>query len=95
MKTAVSIPDDVYAEAEGLIRRLGKSRSQFYADALREYLARRDPDAITQALDRVYEQLDSHSDPTVAAAARRLLQRAEWARRSADARRARGELMAI
>ena len=78
MKTAVSIPDELYAEAEQTIRRLGKSRSQFYADALREYLARHDPDAITQALNQVYERLDSQSDPAVSAAAREVLQRVEW-----------------
>jgi Arc/MetJ-type ribon-helix-helix transcriptional regulator len=78
VKTTVSIPDDLYAGAEQLRRRLRKSRSQLYADALREYLARHDLDAITEALNRVYEQLDSRSDPAVAAAAWRLLERAEW-----------------
>lgn len=78
MKTTISIPDDLYAEAEQTIRRFGKSRSQFYADAVREYLARHDPDAVTEALNRLYEHVDSRPDPFVTAAAVRVLQRVEW-----------------
>jgi metal-responsive CopG/Arc/MetJ family transcriptional regulator len=40
MKTAVSIPDEVYQGAERLARRTKKSRSRLYGDALKEYLAR-------------------------------------------------------
>jgi metal-responsive CopG/Arc/MetJ family transcriptional regulator len=36
MKTAVSIPDDLFEQAEELARRSKKSRSQLFADALRE-----------------------------------------------------------
>jgi metal-responsive CopG/Arc/MetJ family transcriptional regulator len=36
MKTAISIPDDVFAAAERLARRLKKSRSELYSRALRE-----------------------------------------------------------
>jgi metal-responsive CopG/Arc/MetJ family transcriptional regulator len=78
MKTAVSIPDDVYAEAERLTRRLNKSRSQLYADAIREYLARHDPVAVTEALNRVAELTDTRADPAVSATSRRLLERVEW-----------------
>ncbi len=78
MKTAISIPDNVYAEAERLTRQLKKSRSQLYTDALREYLARHDPDAVTETLNRLCEQLDSRADPAISAAGRRLLERVEW-----------------
>jgi metal-responsive CopG/Arc/MetJ family transcriptional regulator len=78
MKTAVSIPEDVYAEAEDLARRLEVSRSRLYTDALREYIARHDPDTTTELLNRVYDEIDSAPDPAVAAASRRLLARVEW-----------------
>lgn len=78
MKTAVSIPDGLYAEAEQLAQRLQRPRSRVYADALREYLARHDPDAVTTALDRLCESLDARIDPAIAAARRRLLDRVEW-----------------
>jgi len=78
MKTAVSIPDDIFREAERVTRELGKSRSQLYADALREYLARHDPDAVTRALDDVYESEDSLLDPGAENAVIGALRRSEW-----------------
>lgn len=39
MKTAVSIPNDVYNSAEKLASRLGKSRSQLYTQALDNYIS--------------------------------------------------------
>ena len=40
MKTAISIPDDVFQGAERLARRTKKSRSQLFSDAVREYISR-------------------------------------------------------
>jgi predicted transcriptional regulator len=78
MKTAISIPDEIYAGAERLARKLRKSRSQLYAEAVAEYVARRDPEAVTEAMDRVCEQAGAPPDPAVSAAARRILERTEW-----------------
>lgn len=77
MKTAVSIPDDMFAEAERLARALKKSRSQLYSDALREYVARHAADQVTETLDRVCGE--AAADDTFAkAAARRTLRRSSW-----------------
>jgi metal-responsive CopG/Arc/MetJ family transcriptional regulator len=57
MKTAVSLPDKLFTGAERLARRLKVTRSELYARALDEYLSRHAPDAVTEALDRVCEQL--------------------------------------
>jgi len=78
MKTAISIPDKLYAEAERLSRRRKKSRSQLYAEAVAEYLARHDPEAVTEAMNRVCESIDTRPDPAVSAAARRTLESVEW-----------------
>lgn len=78
MKTAISIPDKVYAEADRLSRRLKKPRSQLYAEAVSEYIARHDPEAITEAMNRVCEAVDMRPDPAVSAAARRTLKAVEW-----------------
>ena len=78
MKTAISLPDDIFRDADRLARRLGKSRSRLYLEAVVEYLARHDPDAITAALDRVARELGIGVDPFSSAAARRLLDRSEW-----------------
>jgi metal-responsive CopG/Arc/MetJ family transcriptional regulator len=78
MKTAVSLPDDVFAEAEALAESQGLTRSRLYTAALREYLARHQPDTVTAALDAVYASESSDIDPALGAAALRNLQRAEW-----------------
>ncbi|HSM91255.1 MAG TPA: hypothetical protein VLT47_00120 [Anaeromyxobacteraceae bacterium] len=78
MKTAISLPDEVFQDAERLARRLKKSRSAFFAEAVAEYVARHEPEGITEALDRVAEDLDTRLEPTAAAAARRTLRRSEW-----------------
>jgi metal-responsive CopG/Arc/MetJ family transcriptional regulator len=78
MKTAVSVPDDVYESAERLARRERRSRSEVYSAALREYVARHAPDEITEALDRVVADVGDGVDPFVAMAASRLLKDSEW-----------------
>lgn len=78
MKTAISIPDEVYAGAERLARRLRKSRSQLYAEAVAEHLSRHDPDAITEAMNQVCDEVGPQVEPAGSAAARRILERAEW-----------------
>jgi metal-responsive CopG/Arc/MetJ family transcriptional regulator len=78
MKTTVSIPDPIFREAEKLARRLKKSRSQLYAEAMSAYLRRHDADAVTESLNRVCADVGDRIDPFVAAAGRRLLSRIEW-----------------
>lgn len=78
MKTAISIPDKVFQDAERLAERLNKSRSQVYSEAVAEYVARHDPDALTEQINAVCEEVDTRPDPFVAAAARRILERTEW-----------------
>lgn len=78
MKTAISIPDELFDRAEELARKSGKSRSQLYQDALAEYLLRRDPDSVTQAMDEVVGDIGREDDPWLAGAGRRGLERNEW-----------------
>jgi metal-responsive CopG/Arc/MetJ family transcriptional regulator len=78
MKTAVSIPDDVFEGAERLARRTKKSRSRLFSDALKEYLARHTPDEITEAMNQAYAAVGDVKDPFVSSAAKRALGRSEW-----------------
>jgi predicted transcriptional regulator len=78
MKTAVSIPDGLFEQAERLADRLGRSRSQVYRDALAEYLARREPKTVTAALDEALATAGSDADQWVAEAGHRALKRSEW-----------------
>ncbi|HZD22786.1 MAG TPA: ribbon-helix-helix protein, CopG family [Acidimicrobiia bacterium] len=78
MKTAVSIPDELFKKADDLARRTGKSRSQLYQEALAEYLLRRDPDAVTRSMNEVLEDVESSPDEWLAEAGRQTLSRSEW-----------------
>ncbi len=78
MKTAVSIPDDLFRRADELASQLGKSRSQLYREALSDYIARRDPLAVTTALNELADELADDHGGFVAEAARRLLAASEW-----------------
>ncbi|MDQ7859926.1 MAG: CopG family transcriptional regulator [Armatimonadota bacterium] len=73
MKTAVSIQDEVFAEAERLARRMKRSRSEVYTRALAEYLARHAPDRVTEALNRGLDEIGEQTDNFVRTAARRVL----------------------
>jgi len=78
MKTAVSIPQEIFDKAEKLARHTRKSRSQIFSDAVKEYVDRHSADEVTEAMNRVCDELGPDSDPFVRAAARRSLVRSEW-----------------
>jgi metal-responsive CopG/Arc/MetJ family transcriptional regulator len=80
MKTAVSVPNDVFVKAEQLAQAAGRSRSDVYSAALREYVARHDPDEVTQAINRAMDELgdDATPDEFVRSAARKVLKDSEW-----------------
>ena len=67
MKTAVSIPDEIFERAERLARRCRRSRSDVYAAALDEYVARHAP-----------EEVGDENNSFLAAAGRLALNRVEW-----------------
>ena len=59
MKTAISIPDKIFRSADALARRLGVSRSELYATAVNEFLAKHRSRHVTARLDEVYSEEDS------------------------------------
>ena len=78
MKTAISIPDEIFEGAERLARRTNKSRSQLFSDAVREYVGRHASEEVTEAMDRVCSEVQDPKDKFVSLAARRVLERSEW-----------------
>jgi metal-responsive CopG/Arc/MetJ family transcriptional regulator len=78
MKTAVSIPDDVFQKAERFARRAKRSRSEVFSAALREYIARHAPDEVTDAINQAVDEIGDQKDEFVATAARRVLEKTEW-----------------
>jgi len=78
MKTAISVPDPIFEEADRMARRMKRSRSELYSSALADYLARHDPDRVTEAMNRALATLGKDADGFVATASRRTLKRSEW-----------------
>lgn len=78
MKTAISIPDDVFESADSLAKEIGVSRSELYATAVAEYLAKfRDQD-ITQRLDEVYADQPSGLPAALRSAQAKSVAGDEW-----------------
>lgn len=78
MKTAVSLPDDLFARAESLANRLGLTRSGLYAAAIEDFIARHQAKRVAERLDAVYASELSDVDVPIASAQRRVLKRADW-----------------
>ena len=78
MKTAVSVPDGIFHEADRLARRMKCSRSEVYSRALAEYVARHTADRVTESMDRALAEVGESAEPFLRAASRRTLARTEW-----------------
>jgi metal-responsive CopG/Arc/MetJ family transcriptional regulator len=78
MKTAISLPDSVFEEAEALAQQLGMSRSELYTKALQVYLARYNRDQILLKLNQVYSRESSELDPAMARMQFMSLPREDW-----------------
>jgi len=78
MKTAISLPDDLFESADELAERLGVSRSELYAEAVAEYLAKHRDEDVTARLNDVYADEASGVDPALRSAQARSLGSSEW-----------------
>ncbi len=59
MKTAISIPDNIFTEAEEFAKKLQMSRSELYTKAIIAYLKNSRSSHITNKLNQVYQDVDS------------------------------------
>lgn len=78
MKTAISLPDPVFEQAEALAQQLGMSRSELYTKALQAYLKRYNRDQILLKLNQVYARESSELDPGMARMQFMSLPREDW-----------------
>ena len=78
MKTAVSLPDDIFQLAEAAARRLRVSRSELYANAIEEYLKLRQGAAITERLNDVYSRRPAKLDSGLHRAQLKSLETNTW-----------------
>jgi metal-responsive CopG/Arc/MetJ family transcriptional regulator len=78
MKTAISIPDFLFEQADQMARRLGLSRSQLYATAVESFLKDHEQQAVTAALDQIYGEEPSSLEPALAQLQAAHLPEDEW-----------------
>lgn len=78
MKTAVSIPDPVFAEAERVSQRLRMSRSRLYTVAVENFLKAHRSKGVKDALDALYATEPSQLSAALEAMQLASLPREEW-----------------
>ena len=78
MKTAISLPDDLFRMAEATARRLRISRSEFYARAIGEYLSAHQANRITERLNELYSRKRAKVDSELYRAQIKSLQKDRW-----------------
>ncbi len=78
MKTAISLSDELFESADALAKRLGLSRSELYATAVAEYLAKHRDEDVTARLNEVFSEEPSGVDPELRVAQARSVGSAEW-----------------
>ena len=78
MKTAISLPDEVFESADALAERLGLSRSELYATAVAEYVAKHRDQDVTARLNDVYADEPSGLHRALRSAQARSIGPTEW-----------------
>src|ERR1041385_4146605 len=66
MKKSISLPDSIFHDADALAKRLGISRSELYARAVAELVARHNGALVTARLDAIHAQHDARTDSSLA-----------------------------
>ncbi len=78
MKTAISVPNEVFQLSEKLAKKLKVSRSAIFAMGVKKLAEEHDEDEIIAQINRVCEKVDTSLDPTVRQYQNRILQREKW-----------------
>jgi len=78
MKTAISLPDELFARIEAAAADTGMSRSAFLAAAAESYLRQRDADAVTARINEVIERVGDVSEPWALDAGLQWLEDESW-----------------
>ena len=78
MKAAISIPDSVFQAAEKYAKRMRKSRSQLFSEAMVEYLEKHAPDEVTRRMNETLESIGDFDKSFIRKASQNLLRRSEW-----------------
>jgi metal-responsive CopG/Arc/MetJ family transcriptional regulator len=78
MKTAISLPDTIFTEADRFAKKKKKSRSQLYTEAIEEYLFRHNENEITESMNSVVAKIGNHKDIFYKKAAQKIIEKESW-----------------
>jgi len=78
MKTAVSIPDDLFKKAEQMAKKQKVTRSRLYSAALKQYLFVNWRDDATRRANELADEIDTRLPPPMEAAALKRLRKIHW-----------------
>lgn len=78
MKTAISVNTNLFERAEKYAKEKKISRSRLFAEAIEEYLEKREKDKIIEQINKVCEEVDTSVDPVLFKMALLSLPDDEW-----------------
>jgi metal-responsive CopG/Arc/MetJ family transcriptional regulator len=78
MKTAISLPDDVFEQADSLALRLHVSRSQLYVMALEKFINEHRENNITEKMNDYIEKHGQPIDHVFLNASLKVMRSVEW-----------------
>ena len=78
MKTAISVPDEVFEAADRTAKKLGVSRSELYSTAVYEYIERHKIEDVTSRLNDLYASEDSELDAHLGKMQGQSLKKEDW-----------------
>ena len=78
MKTAISIPDPIFQQAEKTARQLKITRSELYAKAVVAFVEQHHAQGVTEKLNEIYQTENSALDSEFALAQTAMLDAEDW-----------------
>jgi metal-responsive CopG/Arc/MetJ family transcriptional regulator len=78
VKTAISIPDNIFKAADNAAKKLGISRSELYARAVKDFIDYRDGESVTDTLNRIYGSFSSTLDDELSLMQSEIVTEEEW-----------------
>lgn len=78
MKTAISLPDQLFEVADSLASQMKVSRSQFYATALEKYIAEIERCSVTEKINKFIDEHGQEKDDVMDALMIAQMRKTEW-----------------
>ncbi len=78
MKTAISVPDEVFEAADRTAKKLGVSRSELYSMAVYEYIERHRVEDVTSRLNDLYASESSELDECLGQMQGHSMKKEDW-----------------